>query len=54
MKISLMRLTRELRYQFGYAAALNLVSVLRGEIGRFVGPNGPMIKEYCEIRGLKL
>jgi len=54
MKTSLLRLVRELRYQFGRTAAVNLVAVLRHESSGFVGLNGSAIKEYCELRGLKL
>ncbi len=52
MNIRVLIVVRELQKMYGLSAGINLLCVLRGEMKRFVGPDGPKIAEYCSRRGL--
>lgn len=52
MHTKLLKVVREIDRMFGRIAAVNLVSVLRGETRRFVGLDGPSVRAYCEFRGI--
>ena len=52
MKTRVLKVSRELKTMYGRYAVCNLICVLRGEMNRFVGPDGSSIKEYSELRGI--
>lgn len=52
MNTRILKVARELQRTYGRAAVVNLICILRGEIDRFVGLDGPAITTYCKSRGV--